>query len=237
MLSVLRNLRRHLFVNNKFSTYLIYAVGEIILIVLGILIALQIDNWNTEKTNRQDELKTYRNIRSQIREDKKELLKVIDFNNHFTNQFEKANRFILANNRKAIDTLAYISMTLSQFSDFQSSANIYETLVNSGDIKLLKNDSITGNLQKLEMTYTLINRLEDIHWELITSEVSPELREVINYTTFDILKPDKLYSVGLQNIFFECINLMKIKDAIYKKASGEINKIIDLIEVELKKGD
>lgn len=237
MLSVLRNLRRHLFVNNKFSTYLIYAIGEIFLIVLGILIALQIDNWNTEKINRLDALKTYRNIRSQIQEDQKELLEVIDFNNHFTDQYEKANRFILANNRRAIDTLAYISMTLSQFSDFQSSANIYETLVNSGDIKLLKNDSITGNLQKLETRYNLINRLEDIHWELITSEVSPELREVINYTTFEIIQPDKLYSVALQNIFFECINLMKIKDVVYTQATDEIDRIIELIEIELNEID
>jgi len=156
-----------------------------------------------------------------------------NFNNHFTTQFEKANQYVLANNRNAIDTLAYIAMNLSQFSDFHRSGNIYETLVNSGDFKLLKNDTITGNLQKLEMTFNFINRLEDIHWELIITEVSPELRGVINYSTFQIIKPDKLYSVELQNIFFECINLMKIKDAVYKQATDEINTIMKQIDTEL----
>ncbi|MFT6795628.1 MAG: sensor domain CHASE-containing protein [Maribacter sp.] len=36
---------------NKFSKYLLYAVGEILLVVIGILIALQIDTWNEEKKN------------------------------------------------------------------------------------------------------------------------------------------------------------------------------------------
>jgi len=84
------------------------------------------------------------------------------------------------------------------------------------------------------MTYNFINKLEDIHWELIITEVSPEFRGVLNYTTFEIIKPDKLYSVGLQNIFFECINLMKIKDTVYKQAIDEIKRIIGMIYTELK---
>ena len=240
MINFFRKIRKQLFSENnpntaagKFGKYLVYAVGEIVLVVIGILIALQINNWNTDRINRTQELKIYQTIKSQVLEDKNELSKVIDYNIHFTNQFEKGNQYILANNRNAIDTLAYIAMTLSQFSDFHRSSNIYETLVNSGDIKLLKNDSITFNLQKLEMTYNLINRLEDIHWELIITEVSPVFRGVVNYTTFEIIKPDELYSVELQNLFFECINLMKIKDTVYQQALDEINGIIDLIDEEM----
>lgn len=234
MLTFFRNLRRQLFAEKKFNAYFGYAIGEILLIVIGILIALQINNWNTERVNRKQELKIYQNIRIQIGEDLNELYKVIDFNNSLLNQYEKASRYILTNNRNAIDTLAYIAMNLSQFSDFHRSANIYETLINSGDIKLLKNDSILHNLQRLEMTYNFINRLEDIHWELIITEVSSEFRGVVNYTTLKVIKPDKLYSVGLQNIFFECINLMKVKDMVYNQAAKELKTIIKTIDVELK---
>lgn len=241
MIHFFRKIRQDLFAekspstaSGRFIKYLIYAFGEIILVVIGILIALQINNWNTARVDRKQELKIYQTIKSQVMEDLNELAKVIDYNNHFTNQFEKGNQYILANNRNAIDTLAYIAMTLSQFSDFHRSSNIYETLVNSGDIKLLKNDSITSNLQRLEMTYNMINSLEDIHWELIITEVSPVFRGVVNYTTFEIIKPDELYSVELQNLFFECINLMKIKDAVYQQALGEMNDIIALIDEELQ---
>ena len=235
MLLIIKDMKRKLIENKKFSNYLIYAVGEIFLIVMGILIALQIDNWNNEKVDRENEEKTYQNVKSQVKEDMKALSEVIAYNNMYLGQYEKANQYILANNRNAIDTLAYYAMNLSQFSDFHRSANIYETLVNSGDIKLIKNDSIAGKLQKLEMTYNFINRLEDIHWELIINEISPVFRGVVNYTTFEIIKPDALYSVDLQNIFFECIHLAKIKDAVYQKAMNEMQAIIDLIDSKIDK--
>ena len=233
MLIFTKDMKRQFIANKKFSNYLLYAIGEIFLIVMGILIALQIDNWNTNKLDEQNELKTYQNIRSQVREDMKALTEVIEYNNMYLGQYEKANQYILTNNRNAIDTLAYFAMNLSQFSDFHRSANIYETLVNSGDIKLIKNDSIAGRLQKLEMTYNFINKLEEIHWELIITEISPVFRGVVNYTTFEIIRPDDLYSVGLQNIFFECIHLARIKDAVYQKAIKEMQVIVEMIHEEL----
>jgi uncharacterized membrane protein YgaE (UPF0421/DUF939 family) len=44
MIKFFRKIRKHLLAENKFSKYLIYAIGEIILVVIGILIALQINN-------------------------------------------------------------------------------------------------------------------------------------------------------------------------------------------------
>lgn len=233
----MKEMKRQFITNKKFSNYLVYAIGEIFLIVMGILIALQINNWNNKKVDRQNELKTYLNIQNQVSEDMKALTEVIEYNNMYLGQYEKANQYIVADNRNAIDTLAYFAMNLSQFSDFHRTANIYETLVNSGDIKLIKNDSIAGRLQKLEMTYNFINRLEDIHWELIITEISPVFRGVVNYTTFEIIKPDDLYAVGLQNVFFECIQLAKVKDAVYQKAMNEMKMIVDMIELELDDND
>ena len=46
MLKFFRNIRKQLAAENKVAKYLRYAVGEIILVVIGILIALQINNWN-----------------------------------------------------------------------------------------------------------------------------------------------------------------------------------------------
>lgn len=53
MLFLLRKIRHQLVNSNKFSTYLLYAIGEIFLVVVGILIALQIDNWKKEKYNKK----------------------------------------------------------------------------------------------------------------------------------------------------------------------------------------
>jgi predicted nucleic-acid-binding Zn-ribbon protein len=55
MLRFFRQIRHRLLTDKKFSRYLLYAVGEILLVVIGILIALQVDNWNEYRKDRLDE--------------------------------------------------------------------------------------------------------------------------------------------------------------------------------------
>ncbi len=62
MINFLRRIRRNLAAENKFSLYLIYAIGEVVLVVLGILIALQIDNWNESRKAFDLELQLYHRI-------------------------------------------------------------------------------------------------------------------------------------------------------------------------------
>lgn len=233
MIQFFRKIRQQLLTENKFSKYLFYALGEIVLVVIGILIALQINNWNQNRIKNQEEIKIYQNIKRQIVDDLGEINRVIGFNNYFIGQFESASRIISSNDESKVDTLAMISMTLSQYSDFNGSGNIYETLINSGDLKLIRHAEIPSRLQTLEMTYTYLNKLEDIHWDIIMNELSPEMKGVINYANMQIVKPEKLYSVELQNIIIELIYLSKGKDAIYKQAFTEINDMIALIDEEL----
>ena len=55
MIKFFRKYRQQLLSENRFTKYLIYAIGEIILVVIGILIALQINNWNeTQKQNKEE---------------------------------------------------------------------------------------------------------------------------------------------------------------------------------------
>jgi uncharacterized membrane protein YgaE (UPF0421/DUF939 family) len=46
MIKFFRKIRQSLLIENKLSRYLLYAIGEIVLVVIGILIALQVNNWN-----------------------------------------------------------------------------------------------------------------------------------------------------------------------------------------------
>jgi hypothetical protein len=56
MIKFFRKIRQKMLTENKLSKYVIYAIGEILLVVIGILIALQINNFNNHKQQRQIEL-------------------------------------------------------------------------------------------------------------------------------------------------------------------------------------
>lgn len=56
MIKFFRNIRQMFLVENRFNKYLLYATGEIILVVIGILIALQINNWNEDANDEEQQL-------------------------------------------------------------------------------------------------------------------------------------------------------------------------------------
>ena len=68
MIRFFRQIRQRLLTDNKFSKYLLYAVGEVLLVVIGILIALQIDNWNDQRKLRNLEIKTLKELSSDLRQ-------------------------------------------------------------------------------------------------------------------------------------------------------------------------
>ena len=66
MIKFFRKIRQNLLAENKFSKYLVYAIGEIILVVIGILIALSINNWNERQQRNRDELEYLKRLQKDI---------------------------------------------------------------------------------------------------------------------------------------------------------------------------
>jgi hypothetical protein len=95
MIKLFRNIRKKLINEGKTSKYLKYAIGEIILVVIGILIALQINNWNEQEKNISQAEKHLKTIKLNLQDDilQAEMLlsetqTTIDYANDFLNQFK-----------------------------------------------------------------------------------------------------------------------------------------------------
>ena len=73
MIKFFRHIRKRLIGENRFSKYLLYAIGEIILVVIGILIALQINNWNNNELNKKEEALILKNLNFEFNKNKKDL--------------------------------------------------------------------------------------------------------------------------------------------------------------------
>lgn len=70
MIKLLRNIRHRLIESGSLRKYLVYALGEIVLVVIGILIALQINNWNEEHKVRQSIQVYLQNLKENITDDR-----------------------------------------------------------------------------------------------------------------------------------------------------------------------
>jgi len=176
---------------------------------------------------------SYINIKRQINDDRRLIQSNIDYNDHYFNQYKFAKEIIENNDRSKIDTLGFIATKLTKYSDFNRNSNIYETLVNSGEISLIRNKEIIERLHELEENYHYINRMEQIHFEAILSTVVPDLKTIMKYSDRSVQKPDQLYGYEFQNHFSMMIMVMIEKDEIYNRAIREIDAITALIDQEL----
>jgi len=232
-MKLFRKIRETLIEERNLRKYLLYAIGEILLVMISILLAFQINNWNTNRIKRNTELKYYQNIKHQINEDRQEIIGNIDYNNTYLDQYKFAVQVIEAKDKSKIDTLGYIAFKLLKYSDFNRQSNIYETMVNSGEIKLLNNPRIIEGLRSLEGTYIYINKMENIHYEVIINSAFTDLRNNIKFSTRKVERPDKLFTFEFQNLIIIIISIMEEKDEIYNRAIDEIEAITELLDEEL----
>ena len=88
MITILRKLRKSVFSKNKFFSYLLYAIGEIILVVIGILVALQINAWNQEQEDREELSRIMLSISANISSDINAIQIIISDNDTSINYFD-----------------------------------------------------------------------------------------------------------------------------------------------------
>lgn len=234
MLNYLRKIRNRFLEEGNLLRYSIYALGEIIIVVVGILLALYLDNWNQERNNKKLENQYYQNMKDQLNEDLETIIDEMYYNQTYLDQLSYAEHLIFLNDRRNLDTLGKIALNMVKYSDFRRKSNIYQTLVTSGEIIIIKNSRITESLQSLEETYTYINRLEENHSTIILSQIIPDIRERIQFNPVRVVNPEALFNYQFQNSFDILIYIMMEKSGVYARAKDEINSLIDLIDQELE---
>ncbi|WP_350290034.1 DUF6090 family protein [uncultured Croceitalea sp.] len=137
MIKFFRKIRQNLLSENKFSKYLIYAVGEIILVVIGILIALQINNWNE---NRKSEIETqnyYRQILIEIKNERKYIDSQINRLERSITTYDNYVEFVKNPKLKPIEVIQALEKVDLSFGFFSFFNETLETLESTGDLKLI----------------------------------------------------------------------------------------------------
>ena len=128
-------------------------------------------------------------------------------------------------------------MNLLKYSDVSRQVNIYESLVNGGEIKLLKNTFIKEEIRKLEELYIYVSKMEEIHKDVIINDVAIAISDNFKLLTQEVLNADNLYTVKYQNLLIIILGIMSEKDEVYHKSLAEIQTIIKYIDEEIDYGD
>lgn len=220
--------------NKKIRTYLTYAVGEIILVVLGILIAISLNNLKDAKTLKKDELNLYRDMSTELKEDLKNIQENADHNSYYMERYRLGSEIILTDkNRERKEELAKIAYELTQFSDFKNDRPIYDRLFSSSENKLIHDSKIISDLKNLAIQYNYLNRLEMNHQDYMYV-VLPKIADYVRVNPPEIKDLDALYGYRLQNDIEILIFIMVEKKQVYQDVEDQINDLLDVFETKLR---
>lgn len=148
-MKLFRKIRFDLMQKNKTRKYIKYAVGEIFLVVIGILIALAINGWKQKSIDLKSEEFYLKNLLDNLTQDEDEILSIIDFQDR-----RKEIRSMLyellddgINNKQRIDSLYKISSDMNL--TFFPNTSAFNSLKMSGDFGKIRNKDLQLKLSTL----------------------------------------------------------------------------------------
>ncbi|WP_437399562.1 DUF6090 family protein [Flagellimonas lutimaris] len=163
MIKFFRKIRQNLLSEGKTGKYLKYAIGEIILVVIGILIALQINNWNENRKNNLLEQQLLKALLTEFETNLVNLDRVINFND--------------SNIKNSVSLGRYTGPSLSDFNEkelselmvgifkieprFTPSQGTVMEVINSGKLSVLSDAKLRKALSDWQSTLESVKRQED----------------------------------------------------------------------------
>ena len=146
MIKFFRKIRKKMLTNSNFSKYFIYAVGEIVLVVIGILIALAISEWNNNQKIKSEEIATLKKLVKDLESDKIRYYKNIEFYTEFTDVLGRAKSIIFKESLSDNEIKEVMYYQGAIHKDLNPRRTTYDEMVNSGRIYNLSNDSLVDNI-------------------------------------------------------------------------------------------
>ncbi len=245
MLKFFRTIRKKLIEEENVRKYLLYAIGEIILVVIGILIALQINNWNDRKQQHQSDIEFLNNLKGEV------ILDTLAFS-HQTKWYNEINENVrstlfMIDTSEALneEQIKLISKTIVQAEyllPVQKNIDRNGLIVASGSIKRLNRDlhyKYLRYLESIDFSYDLTIKLGDALVTIANNELYPSVD--LNFTddtksqvTLDLktLKNNRNVHNALQKSIYYRGAIIDVNKPILTRARSIIEAIDAILEKE-----
>ncbi|WP_394746741.1 DUF6090 family protein [Spongiimicrobium salis] len=227
-MKIFRKTRQNLLSIGKLNKYFKYAVGEILLVVLGILIAVKINNWNIAFQNEEKEILYLTRLTTNLGSDK------------------RLYESIMSKDSLLIATLNEVKMNLSNYAmsmtgsvsdfdflttgyKFSSNTTVIDNLVSSGQIELLRSNYLVEDI----LVYYRQTKLFET---TIDAAILAQNKETINNLILKFSaknKTDTDYLELLQNYINFRIHLIEKQIKSYNFQKKRVEKLIDKVNEEI----
>lgn len=146
MIKYFRQIRQNLLMNNNSGKYLKYALGEILLVVVGILIALQINNWNEGRIIKHQEKEILEKLKNDLNADFANFTKQDSFYSQHVVHLQRAHEIIYKSKLRDEDIEIVMSFGGANIHDIIPRRTAFDEMIHSGKIYNLSNDALVENI-------------------------------------------------------------------------------------------
>ena len=246
MIKFFRNIRKQLLGEGKTAKYFKYAIGEILLVVIGILIALQINNWNENRKDRNEELVALRDLKIEFETNRTDIDNLIQFKQGATKNWE--NYLSTVSNKKTPDSLRSTNRPALGIFEFHFSSTSLNSMLSTGKIDKIQNDSLKYLLMNwndiLSDHKSAVQRQQafgpqffEIESKLLPNTTVKSLTNTPNYFyTEDEIKYLQLQAIENKQYQYAMVyNLHTLKQqlASSSRLKNSLNQVISLLEKEI----
>jgi len=225
---------------NKTSKYFKYAIGEIILVVIGILIALSLNNWNEKQNLKAEEIKLLKEMKSALLSDKDDIISNIDEHSSAAKSCAILLR-VLSNKLPYNDSLDFHFANVLNTTKFGHISSPYETLkikgpdlIENDSLRLLLNDyydnSVGYQFELQNSSQRGFDAAKERQFELFTSLRFWDKIKPVNYEELienNYYKSWLTYTLGERD--WETGN--------FQKLNNKIDRLLHLLDDEIKKSN
>ncbi len=200
MIKFFRKIRYNLMEKGKTTKYLKYAIGEIVLVVIGILIALQINNWNEQRKENSNEQAILKRLEKEFISNKEQLQDKIEFRNTLIKSCKQLLAYFDKPENATRDSI------LVYLSNFQPSTfdPIQNDLVSSGTIEILKDEELKQLLINWSTDVIQLQEVERIFLRFCEQRFYPYVNQIdiqrdVAYNFFKDIPKNLLESKQVEN--------------------------------------
>ncbi|MBC2846386.1 DUF6090 family protein [Winogradskyella flava] len=251
MIKFFRQIRYDLMKQNKTSKYFKYAIGEIILVMVGILLALGINNWNQDRLYDKQELNYLGNLKEELANNLDQLSAIDSVYSYFEKENIKGMT-LLKNSPSIYEFKTIDSLVSTMWMTFQVTSSTYNEMLNNGSFYTLKNKTLKNQIDE---HYSLAKRFDtafleinsngqnisynkDIYpLELLLDRLNENPINLSDIDTSWIHNPNsKIYTGYFRKVEFY-IHSSQVRIRLTNNFSKSCKRLIDTIDKELKHHD